>query len=80
MQFIMKFKLHHLFTIRITTLIVDFLTKHVKTSDKLFVIETKSFIERKLIKERYDLMSSSTLLSTKKKSRLRSILSTDYAA
>ena len=51
MQFIMKFKLHHLFTTRIVALIVDFLTKHVKASDELFVIETKSFIERKSIKE-----------------------------
>ena len=41
--------------------------KHVKTSDELFVIGTKSFIERKSIKERYDLTSSSALSSTKKK-------------
>ena len=63
----MKFKLHHFFTTRTATLIVDFLTKHIKTSDELFVIETKSFIERKSIKKRYDLMSLSTLSTTKKK-------------
>ena len=63
----MKFKSHHFFTIRTATLIVDFSTKHVKTSDELFVIGTKSFIERKSIKERYDLTSSSALSSTKKK-------------
>ena len=67
MQFIMKFKLYYFFTIRTATLIVDFSTKHAKTSDELFIIETKLFIERKSIKERYDLTSSSTLSSTKKK-------------
>ena len=51
MQFIMKFKSYYFFTIRIAALIVDFLTKHIKTSDELFVIETESFIERKLIKK-----------------------------
>ena len=67
MQFIMKFKLYHFFTTRIATLIVNVSTKHVKASDELFVIETESSIERKLIKKRYDLTSSSTLSSTKKK-------------
>ena len=51
MQFIMKFKLHHFFTTRTVTLIVNFLTKHVKTNDELFIIETESFIERKSIKK-----------------------------
>ena len=45
MQFIMKFKSHYFFTTRIIILIVDFLTKHVKTNDELFVIETKLFIK-----------------------------------
>ena len=67
MQFIMKFKSHYFFMTRIIILIVDFSTKHVKTSDKLFMIETKSFIERKSIKKRYNLTSSSTLSSTEKK-------------
>ena len=67
MQFIMKFKSHHFFTTRIAALIVDFSTKHVKTSDELFMIETKSFIERKSIKEQYNLTLLSTLSSTKEK-------------
>ena len=67
MQSIIKFKLYHFFTTCIVTLIVDFSTKHVKTSDELFVIETKLFIKRKLIKKQYDLTSLSTLSSTKKK-------------
>ena len=67
MQFIIKFKLYYFFTTRIATLIVDFSTKHVKTSDELFVIGTKSSIKRKSIKEQYDLTSSSTLSSTKEK-------------
>ena len=50
-QSIIKFKLYHFFTARITILIVDFSTKHVKTSDELFVTETESFIKRKSIKE-----------------------------
>ena len=62
----MKFKSHHFFTIRIVTLIVDFSTKHIKMNDELFVIETESFIERKSIKELYDLTSLSTLSLTKK--------------
>ena len=67
MQSIMKFKSHHFFTARTATLIVGSSTKHAKTSDELFVIGTKSSIERKPIKERYDLTSSSALPPTKKK-------------
>ena len=44
-QSITKFKSHHFFIARIATLIVNFLTKYVKTNDELFMIETKSFIE-----------------------------------
>ena len=51
MQSFMKFKPHHSFTIRTATLIADFSTKHVKTNDKLFVIETESSIDRKSIKK-----------------------------
>ena len=67
MQFIIKFKLHHFFTIRTATLIINFLTKHIKANDELFVIETKLFIERKSIKKQYNLTSLSTLSSTKEK-------------
>ena len=67
MQFFMKFKSHHFFMIRIATLIVDLSTKHVKINNKLFMIRTESFIDRKSIKKRYDLTSSSTLSSTEKK-------------
>ena len=67
MQFIMKFKLHYFFTARTVILIVDFSTKHAKTSDELFVIGIKSFIKRKSIKEWYDLTSLSALSTTKKK-------------
>ena len=63
----MKFKSHHSLTTYIIILIVDFSTKHVKINDELFVIETKSFINRKSIKKRYNLTSSSTLSSTEKK-------------
>ena len=51
MQFIMKFKSFHFFTIRTAALIADSSTKHVKTSDELSVAGTKSFIKRKSIKE-----------------------------
>ena len=67
MQFIMKFKSHYFFTTCTATLIVNFSTKHIKINDELFIIETKSFIERKSIKKQYDLTSSFTLSSTKKK-------------
>ena len=67
MQFFMKFKSHHFFTICIATLIVDFLTKHVKTNDELFVIETELSTDQKLIKKQYDLTSSLALSSTEKK-------------
>ena len=67
MQSFMKFKSHHFLTIRITALIVNFSTKHIKANDELFVIEIKSFIDRKSIKKRYNLTSSSTLSTTEKK-------------
>ena len=42
------------------------MTKRVKKNDKLFVIETKSFIDRKSIKKQCDLTLSLTLSSIKK--------------